>query len=136
MSTKTRIHIWEIKDTVQQIHEIRQGLQASDVKVLVNYFQVPQKAMEEVLRISHRTLARRQACNELLKPDESERVMRLGSVFCLAVEILGTAEAAQRWFKKPRAEMNGDTPFMYCDTELGRIEIEHVLGRIAEGVYA
>lgn len=136
MAIKTRLHVWDVKDTAQQIDEIRRGLPASDVKILIGCFHVPQNSMEYVLRISHRTLARRQAQGELLKPDESERVVRLGSVFRFAVETLGTAEAAQRWFKKPRAELKGDTPFMHCDTEPGRMEVEQVLTRIADGVYA
>jgi uncharacterized protein (DUF2384 family) len=56
-------------------------------------------------------------------------------VFRLAVEVLGNSAAAQRWFQKSRAELSGDTPFEHCDTEPGRIEVERVLGRIADGVY-
>ncbi len=136
MAVKPFLHAWDVSDLSQQILAIREGIDASEVRVLGSCFQVSQDSVEAVLRITHRTMARRTASQQRLKPDESERVVRLGAVFRLAVEVLGTSEAAQRWFQKPRAELNGDTPFQHCDTEPGRIEVERVLGRIADGVFA
>ncbi len=135
MPTKTA-HAWETKNLLKQVTAIRHGLPVSDVQVLVEYFKVSQAIVAEVLRITPRTLERRITDHQRLKPDESERVVRLGAVFQLSIEVLGSAEAAQGWFKKPRAELGGDTPFAHCDTEPGRIEVERVLGRIADGVYA
>ncbi len=135
MPTKSS-HAWETKNLLKQVNAIRLGLPVSEVQVLVGYFNVSQAIVAEVLRITPRTLERRIADHQRLKPDESERVVRLGAVFQLAIEVLGNAEAAQGWFKKPRAELGGDSPFAHCDTEPGRIEVERVLGRIADGVFA
>jgi putative toxin-antitoxin system antitoxin component (TIGR02293 family) len=79
---------------------------------------------------------RRSTAKALLKPDESERAIRLGSVFDHAVDVLGNEQAARRWFMEPRAELNGMAPLDACDTEPGRIEVDRVLGRIEHGVFS
>jgi putative toxin-antitoxin system antitoxin component (TIGR02293 family) len=135
MATKTE-HVWETDNLLKQVAAIRHGIPVSELRFLIEYLQVSRTLAAHVLRMSPRTLERRTSGHQLLKPAESERVVRLGAVFRLAVEVLGDNAAAQRWFQKSRAELSGDTPFEHCDTEPGRIEVERVLGRIADGVYA
>lgn len=62
--------------------------------------------------------------------------MRLGTLLHRAIEVLGNLEAAQRWFQSPRGELGGDTPLRHCDTDLGRQEVERILGRISDGVFS
>jgi putative toxin-antitoxin system antitoxin component (TIGR02293 family) len=68
--------------------------------------------------------------------DESERVVRLSLLFKQAVETLGSIEEARKWFKLPNRALGQATPFDYADTEPGAREVEDVLGRIANGVFA
>jgi len=134
MATTHSLRPWELADLNDQANAIRRGLPTSVAAELVHYLDVPKSLLAEVLRIAPRTFVRR--AGGTLKPDESERVLRLGAVFHLAIEVLGSKEAAQRWFQKPRGELGGHTPLSCCDTEPGRIAVERVLGRIDEGVYA
>jgi putative toxin-antitoxin system antitoxin component (TIGR02293 family) len=87
----------------------------------------------DVLGIPTRTLARR---TDRFKPDESERLMRVGSVLLKAVDVLEDRVAARRWMTQPKRALGGFTPLRCCDTEMGAREAEALLGRIEHGVFS
>lgn len=88
--------------------------------------------LAEVLGIPLRTLARR---TDRFKPDESERILRVGSVFKNAVEVIVEKDAAARWMTQPKRALSGLTPLRCCDTEFGAREVDRLLTRIAHGVF-
>ena len=68
-------------------------------------------------------------------PEESERLLRLGTVFEQAVELFeGDRAAALRWLTAPRKALEGKTPLAYARTELGAREVEDLIGRLEHGV--
>jgi len=78
-----------------------------------------------------RTLARRRK----LKPDESERLLRVASAFQKALELFHDFEKARSWFASPKPALAGLSPVECCDTESGCREVEDLLGRIDQSVY-
>ncbi len=111
---------------------ILHGLPASSFEKLQGLLGVNRKTLTDIVGIPERTLSRR----KILKADESERVFRLGAAFQRAVEVLGTREAAQRWFTSAQKALGGATPLNFCRTDLGAREVEDLLGRIEHGVLA
>ncbi len=87
----------------------------------------------EVLGIPARTLARR---TERFKPDESERLLRVGSVVQKAYDVLEDMTAVRRWLNQPKRALGGLTPLRCCDTEIGAREVEALLIRIEHGVFS
>ncbi len=85
----------------------------------------------KTVRIPQRTLSRRTR----FKPDESERILRVASVFQKALEVLGGVDAARRWFTAPKRALGEHSPLEFCDTEPGAQEVEHLLGRLEHGVF-
>jgi putative toxin-antitoxin system antitoxin component (TIGR02293 family) len=84
--------------------------------------------------IPERTLARRRSRGKFT-PEESERLLRLGTVFEQAVELFeGDNAAALRWLTAPRKALEGKTPLAYARTELGAREVEDLIGRLEHGV--
>ncbi len=90
------------------------------------------KQLCSIVRIPYRTLARR----EKFKPEESERILRLATVFHKGIEVLGSQQLARRWFTSPKRALDGEAPFSFCDTEIGADEVENLLGRIEHGVFS
>ncbi|MGJ8634009.1 MAG: type II RES/Xre toxin-antitoxin system antitoxin [Luteolibacter sp.] len=88
--------------------------------------------LAEVLGIPGRTLARR---TDRFKPDESERILRVGAVFQKAKEVLVEKDAAARWMNRPKRALSGLTPLRCCDTEFGAREVDKLLTRIGHGVF-
>ena len=94
---------------------------------------VSNEEMADVLGIPTRTLARR---TERFKADESERLLRVGSVWAKALDVLEEKTAARRWMTQPKRALGGLTPLRCCDTEIGAREVEALLGRIEHGVFS
>jgi len=94
---------------------------------------VTTEELADIVGIPLRTLARR---TERFKPDESERLLRVGSVLKKALDVLEDPEAVRRWMTQPKRALGGITPLRGCDTDVGAREVEALLGRIEHGVFS
>ncbi len=120
--------------TLAQIRDaLRQGVPRAAFDRLRSELAVPAEELAEILGIPPRTLARR---TERFKPDESERLLRIGSVVQKANDVLEEPLAARRWMTQPKQALGGLTPLRCCDSEMGAREVEALLGRIEHGVFS
>lgn len=108
------------------------GLHKSAFDRLKTLMAISGEDLSEVVNIPTRTLARRST----LKPEESERVLRVASTFQRAIEVLGGLNKARRWFTSPKKALGEKTPLEFCDTEPGAQEVINLLGRIEHGVFS
>ena len=89
-----------------------------------------------IIGIPPRTLARRKASGRLTS-DESEKLLRLSSVFEQAVDLFeGSQSDALKWLTTPKKALENQTPLSYARTELGAREIANLIGRLEHGVYS
>lgn len=116
-------------DIVRSI--LAQGLHRTAFERLKALTSISGEELGRVVGIPMRTLARR----EQFKPDESERILRVASVFHRTIEVLGDLEKARRWFATPKRALGGRTPLEFCDTEPGAEEVRDLLGRLEHGVF-
>jgi putative toxin-antitoxin system antitoxin component (TIGR02293 family) len=71
-----------------------------------------------------------------LQPDESERLLRISSVFERALELFeGDVQRARRWLSTPSKELDGTSPLDFARTEIGAREVEDLIGRLEHGVF-
>jgi putative toxin-antitoxin system antitoxin component (TIGR02293 family) len=83
--------------------------------------------------IPQRTRRHRAAKNQPLTVEESDRAVRLLRIQTLAEETFGDKEKANRWLRRPLAELHGEPPLVVAQTEAGARVIEAILGKIAWG---
>jgi putative toxin-antitoxin system antitoxin component (TIGR02293 family) len=114
------------------VRRVKEGLPASAFDLLCQAFEVARERMCQIVQIPARTLARR----TVFKPEESERIVRLGRLFQRATEVLGSDVEARTWFRAPQSALGGVSPLDYADTEPGAREVEDLLGRLEHGVFA
>ena len=88
------------------------------------------------LVVPKRTLARRKAANEPLTIEETDKALRLDRIAAQAERVFGEPEKAQRWLRKPKRELKGETPLAYLASEAGARVVEEVLFRIEHGIFA
>lgn len=120
------------KATLDDIRQVLdQGLRRDTFNRLKSVINTSGEDLCHIVRIPPRTLARR----EVFEPDESERILRVASVFQKAIEVMGSLESARRWFAGPKKALGGKTPMEFCDTEPGAQEVFNLLGRIEHGVF-
>lgn len=88
--------------------------------------------------IPRATLARRRKAKEptklRLSPLESTRLARLTSVWAMALDVWGGAEAARRFMFDAHPLLNGRRPVdVVLENEFGRPVVEGILGRLKYG---
>ena len=128
-----RLEAGSLDELIRLLKE--EGLPTESFDRLREELGVSDSRLAQVIGVAERTLRRRREAGRL-KPDESERLLRLARLFERAREVLGTPERAQIWMKEPLPALGGRSPLDYADTEPGAREVERVLGRIAHGVFS
>jgi putative toxin-antitoxin system antitoxin component (TIGR02293 family) len=86
--------------------------------------------------IPQRTRRHRAEKRQPLTVEESDRAVRLLRVQTLAEETFADTGKANRWLRRPLAELGGETPLAIAQTEAGARVIETILGKIAWGAAA
>ena len=113
---------------------LKEGLPVSSLHRLCENIGVPENRMALTVNIAQRTLTRRKKEGRL-KPDESERVLRIARIYERAVEVMGDQERARQWFRTKVKGLGGNTPLEFADTEPGAQAVSDLLGRIEDGVF-
>jgi putative toxin-antitoxin system antitoxin component (TIGR02293 family) len=88
------------------------------------------------LVVPKRTLARRQAADEPLSVEETDKALRLERVASLAARVFGSADKANRWLRKPKRQLDGEMPLAFLGSEAGARVVEDMLLRIDFGMVA
>lgn len=115
---------------------VERGFRFSRLEAFQRATGLPLEQLGRLAGIAPRTLTRRQAAGRL-RPDESDRVLRLSSLFDLAVELFeGDTEEAMRWLGTPQRGLAGRIPLEFASTEIGAREVENLILRLEHGVVA
>lgn len=117
------------------IEHVRSGLPYAALEAVAKRFEIPRDDVLRILHVPSRTLARRKR-ERVFRPDESDRLLRLGRIAAMAEEVLGTCEKAVAWLQDSNRALGGPRPLDQLDTDLGARQVEQILGRIAHGVYS
>ncbi len=123
-------------DTSGLIRQIEAGFSFQTLLKLESHTGVNLSVLASLIGIPERTLARRKSTGKLA-PEESERLLRISSIFEKAVELFdGEIEEAVNWLTTPKKALNNQQPLIYSRTELGAREVENLMGRIEYGVFS
>ncbi len=126
----------DIKDNAKMSDLVTHGIALASVWELGQRLAISQERLGELLSIPKRTLYRRVQKQELLKQDESERVVRLFRLYFRAMEVFEGGDSALRWLSSHPKALGGRTPLEFAVTEPGARLVEDLLGRIEEGVFS
>jgi putative toxin-antitoxin system antitoxin component (TIGR02293 family) len=118
------------------VKQVERGLAFSAVGGFQKASGIPLSTLASLLRIPPRTLVRRRAAGRLA-PEESERLLRLATVFEQAVALFeGDVATAREWLSRPKKALGGETPLQMARTEVGAREVERLIGRLEHGVFS
>lgn len=122
-------------NTGDLIRQLEKGLPFRALGSLEAASGLPPAEIAAVIGIPERTLARRKAAGRL-SPDESERLLRVASLFEKAVQLFeGDVAGAVRWLTSPKRALGERTPLVYSRSEVGAREVEALIGRMEHGVF-
>ena len=122
--------------TNKLIEELERGLPFKALERLTELSGIALTAIVRAIGIPERTLARRKTAGRLA-PDESERLLRISSIFERTVDLFeGDIAGAVNWLTTPKKAFDGRLPLDYSRTELGAREVENLIGRLEHGVFS
>jgi putative toxin-antitoxin system antitoxin component (TIGR02293 family) len=113
---------------------VEAGLPVATMDDFVAASGIKLKDVLEVV-IPLRTLKHRKARKESLTLDESDKLVRLVSVYDLAVQVFGEKDKAVYWLGEPKRRFEGRTPIQMMRTGLGTGMVEEMLVQIDEGMF-
>lgn len=88
-----------------------------------------------IVGIPERTFARRKSSGRL-SSDESERLLRVSTIFEKAVALFeGDVGETLEWLTQPKKALGDKVPLSYSRSELGAREVENLIGRLEHGVF-
>lgn len=122
-------------DTAALVEAVRAGLPAARFDALQAALGISAGELAEILSISQSTLSRRRRTGVFAR-DESERLVRIGTLLLRAVEVLESLEHARKWLTEPAPALGDAVPLRYAAVEPGAREVERLLGRLEHGVYS
>jgi putative toxin-antitoxin system antitoxin component (TIGR02293 family) len=120
----------------ERIRGVMRGFPYKSLTTFAENFGVSPAVLAQTVGIPERTLARRRAAGRLA-PDESERLLRLASIFEKTVALFeGDIPAAVQWLSTPKRAIENQAPLQYARTEVGAREVENLIGRLEYGVFS
>lgn len=124
----------KVKDSLSLAGKIEEGFPIKTFLRLQEALDVASADLADLVQITSRTLARRKAEGRL-RPDESDRLLRVTRVYNLAVDLFDSDRiAALAWLRRPNRALNGKLPLDLARTEVGAREVERLIIRLEHGV--
>lgn len=122
-------------DTMALIRQVRKGFAFRRLAKLRKAMGLPWDRMARLVSIHPRTIARRQNAGRL-EPDESDRVLRIATVFDLAVDLFeGDVAGAMRWLQDPQYGFDGEVPLELASTDVGAKQVTTLITQLEYGVF-
>jgi putative toxin-antitoxin system antitoxin component (TIGR02293 family) len=115
------------------VDAIRDEIPAEALGWLKERLELTAEELSGVLHVSRRTMSQRKKEGRL-KPDKSERVLRLIRLYRRAADVLGRPEGATGWLREEHFALGDGTPLEFADTEPGARRVEHLLVQIEHGI--
>jgi putative toxin-antitoxin system antitoxin component (TIGR02293 family) len=118
------------------VKRVEEGFEFSALSRFQKAIGLSLREVAELVGIPARTMVRRRAAGRL-GPDESERLLRLSTVFEHALDLFeGDLASARNWLMSPKKALGGETPLWFSRTEIGGREVEALIGRLQHGVFS
>jgi putative toxin-antitoxin system antitoxin component (TIGR02293 family) len=117
------------------IDAVQRGLSFRALETFSSETGFAPSSVASMIQIPERTFARRRSTGRL-SPDESERLLRISTIFEKAVALFeGNVGEAIEWLTKPKKALGDKDPLSYSRSEIGAREVENLIGRLEHGVF-
>ena len=116
------------------VKAVEKGFEWKTFARFVKNIGLPAEEIAAVVGIPRRTMMRRKVEGRL-KPDESDRLLRLARVFGSALDLFGgNRDAATQWLTDENFALGNAPPIYFARTELGASEVDTLVAQIQHGI--
>jgi putative toxin-antitoxin system antitoxin component (TIGR02293 family) len=131
----TRVLKREVSNDNDLREIVRAGLPYACFRYVMQKLGLKSSEASVVVNLPMRTIARRKK-EKKLRPDESDRLVRVARIGSIAESVLGSEAKAAAWLREPNRALGGVAPLEILDNDIGIKQVEEILGRIEYGVYS
>jgi putative toxin-antitoxin system antitoxin component (TIGR02293 family) len=117
----------------QDVVAVREGLSTDLIDGLSQRYNLPKGVMLEAAGIPRSSAHRYQQSGRLNK-EQSNRLYRVMYLLNRAEDLFDSKELAASWLTNASVFLQGSSPIQYLDTEPGFRAVEHLLGRLEDGL--
>jgi putative toxin-antitoxin system antitoxin component (TIGR02293 family) len=124
--------------TSAEVHDlIVKGLPGKTLTYVVSRARyLDHEKVSRALGVSSRTIQRRkEGSPKPLSPEQGDRAWKFSELMVRAVSLLGSEEAAEKWFDTPAIALDQRRPIDLLGTSVGASVVGELLGRLEHGVY-
>jgi putative toxin-antitoxin system antitoxin component (TIGR02293 family) len=116
--------------------QLRKGLSYGAFERFQRNTGLSAATVSELIQLPPRTLARRKQGGRF-QPDESDRLVRVARVFGRALALFeGDPAGARHWLLSRQPLLGNLVPLDLAGTDIGALEVEHLIGRLEQGIPA
>jgi putative toxin-antitoxin system antitoxin component (TIGR02293 family) len=115
------------------VASVREGLPVELVTEVARHYGLGQVEVLEAAGIPRSSLHRYKALGRLSR-EQSNRLYKVIYLLRRAETLFGSPHLAAAWMKGPKVFLHGSSPLAYLDTEPGFQAVEHLLGRLEDGL--
>lgn len=123
----------DLDPSPEDVARVREGLPVGVVAEVVRRYGLRQEEVLAAVGIPRSSFHRYRALGRL-SPEASDRLYRLLYLLRRAEALFGSPDLAALWMRGPKAFLQGESPLSYLDTEPGFRAVEHLLGRLEDGL--
>lgn len=125
-----------IFDTPDLVTAIQKGFRYGTFERFRRNIALPVETIMALVSIPRRTLTRRKLEGRFA-PEESDRLVRASRVYAKALQLFdGDSAAASRWLISPQRGLGDEVPVALSSTDVGAREVERLIDRLEDGVFA
>lgn len=115
------------------VASVREGLPAQLIGEIAQRYGLNQQDILEAAGIPRSSAHRYKGLGRLNR-EQSNRLYKVIYLLRRAEELFGSAKLAASWMSSPKVFLHNASPLRYLDTEPGFRAVEHLLGRLEDGL--
>ena len=124
-----------VKDPAVRYYKSVEGITKSEFLEVVSLTGMTLRDFAQLLPVTKRTIEKAKA-NEKLRPDVSDRVLEIGTLYLEGINLFGAKETFNEWLHTHLMALGGEKPIKMLNSSNGIQMVRDVMGRIAHGVFS
>ena len=124
-----------VKDPALRYYKSVEGITKSEFLNIVSLTGMTLRDFSLLLPVTKRTIEKAKA-SEKLRPDVSDRVLEIGTLYLEGIDLFGSKEAFNEWLNTYLMALGGKMPIDMLNSSNGIQMVRDVMGRIAHGVFS
>ncbi len=125
-----------IQDKMLLMHTINEGVSYSFFETIQSLVPITENDWAQLLNLSTKSLQRYKAANKKFAPLQSEKIIEMGEVTTLGLEVFANIVSFKAWLYTPCFALGNETPASLLTNKVGIELVVKELNHINHGIFA